>query len=42
MSLEAGCTAYLTKPIKKAVLLQAIQEHAQGRCSVAEQSGDDL
>lgn len=27
-SLEAGCTAYLTKPIKKAALLAAISEHA--------------
>jgi len=26
-SLDAGCTAHLTKPIKKATLLNAIQEH---------------
>jgi HPt (histidine-containing phosphotransfer) domain-containing protein len=26
--VSAGCTAYLTKPIKEAVLLQAIREHA--------------
>ncbi|HEV8096819.1 MAG TPA: PAS domain S-box protein [Burkholderiales bacterium] len=26
--LAAGCTAYLTKPIKQAVLLQAIKEHS--------------
>ena len=30
-SLAAGCTAYLTKPIKKATLLAAIAEHACGR-----------
>ena len=28
-ALEAGCTAYLTKPIKKATLLTAISEHAR-------------
>jgi signal transduction histidine kinase/CheY-like chemotaxis protein/HPt (histidine-containing phosphotransfer) domain-containing protein len=27
--VAAGCTAYLTKPIKQAVLLQAISEHSQ-------------
>ena len=27
--LAAGCTAFLTKPIKQAVLLQAIKEHSQ-------------
>lgn len=26
--LAAGCTAYLTKPIKRDVLLQAIKEHS--------------
>ena len=26
--LAAGCTAYLTKPIKQEVLLQAIKEHS--------------
>jgi len=26
--MAAGCTAYLTKPIKQAVLLQAIKEHS--------------
>ena len=26
-SLAAGCTAHLTKPIKKATLLQAIGQH---------------
>jgi CheY-like chemotaxis protein len=29
MTLEAGCTAYLTKPIKKATLLAAISEHTR-------------
>jgi CheY-like chemotaxis protein/HPt (histidine-containing phosphotransfer) domain-containing protein len=28
--VAAGCTAYLTKPIKQAVLLQAIKEHSEG------------
>jgi response regulator RpfG family c-di-GMP phosphodiesterase len=28
MCLAAGCTAFLTKPIKQDVLLQAIKEHA--------------
>jgi PAS domain S-box-containing protein len=27
--MAAGCTAYLTKPIKQAVLLQAIREHSR-------------
>ena len=29
MCLAAGCTAFLTKPIKQAVLLQAIREHSR-------------
>ncbi len=29
MCLAAGCTAFLTKPIKQDVLLQAIQEHSK-------------
>jgi len=29
-SLEAGCTAHLTKPIRKATLLHAIEEHTLG------------
>jgi PAS domain S-box-containing protein len=37
-TLAAGCTAHLAKPIKKAVLLQVIQEHARVQCSVAKQS----
>jgi PAS domain S-box-containing protein len=28
--VAAGCTAYLTKPIKQEVLLQAIKEHSEG------------
>src|SRR5450432_4900956 len=28
MCLAAGCTAYLSKPIKQEVLLQAIKEHS--------------
>jgi CheY-like chemotaxis protein len=28
--VAAGCTAYLTKPIKQQVLLQAIREHSMG------------
>ena len=30
-SLEAGCNAHLTKPIKKATLLASLQEHVQPR-----------
>ncbi len=30
-SLDAGCTAHLTKPIKKAGLLAAIEEYTKGR-----------
>ena len=29
-SIDAGCTAHLTKPIRKATLLGAIEEHAMG------------
>jgi PAS domain S-box-containing protein len=29
-SLDAGCTAHLTKPIRKATLLSAIEEHTTG------------
>jgi CheY-like chemotaxis protein/HPt (histidine-containing phosphotransfer) domain-containing protein len=31
--VAAGCTAYLTKPIKQDVLLQAIKEHSMGACA---------
>ncbi len=33
-SLDAGCTAHLTKPIRKATLLHAIEEHTMGRVRV--------
>jgi two-component system sensor histidine kinase/response regulator len=33
-SLAAGCTAHLTKPIRKATLLRAIEEHATGAVHV--------
>jgi PAS domain S-box-containing protein len=33
-SLDAGCTAHLTKPIRKATLLGAIEEHTRGRVRV--------
>jgi PAS domain S-box-containing protein len=33
-SLDAGCTAHLTKPIRKATLLRAIEEHTMGRVRV--------
>ncbi len=33
-SFDAGCTAHLTKPISKATLLRAIEEHAMGRVHV--------
>ena len=33
--MAAGCTAYLTKPIKEEVLLQAIKEHSTGAASSA-------
>jgi len=36
--VAAGCTAYLTKPIKQDVLLHAIREHSTGPCSAG--SGD--
>jgi PAS domain S-box-containing protein len=33
-SLDAGCTAHLTKPIRKATLLSAIEEHTTGEVRV--------
>ncbi len=33
-SLDAGCTAHLTKPIRKATLLRAIKEYTRGRICV--------
>jgi PAS domain S-box-containing protein len=43
MCLAAGCTAYLTKPIKQEVLLQAIKEYSVGAppSSKEESSGKD-
>jgi DNA-binding response OmpR family regulator len=38
-SLDAGCTAHLTKPIRKATLLRAIEEHTTARASIALDSG---
>jgi PAS domain S-box-containing protein len=38
--MAAGCTAYLTKPIKQEVLLQAIREHSvAARSSLSEENG---
>ena len=34
-SIDAGCTAHLTKPIRKATLLGAIEEHTMGIVRVA-------
>ena len=39
MCMAAGCTAFLTKPIRQAVLLQAIREHTT---NVAAAPGDDV
>jgi PAS domain S-box-containing protein len=33
-SLDAGCTAHLTKPIRKATLLHAIEEHTMGHVHI--------
>ena len=33
-SLDAGCTAHLTKPIRKTTLMRAIAEHTMGRVRV--------
>jgi len=38
-SLDAGCTAHLTKPIRKATLLHAIEEHTRGCVRVRVDSG---
>ena len=37
--VAAGCTAYLTKPIKQDVLLQAIKEHSMSRRCLVERGG---
>jgi PAS domain S-box-containing protein len=38
--VAAGCTAYLTKPIKQDVLLQAIREHSAGTSASWNGAGD--
>ena len=37
--LAAGCTAFLTKPIKQEVLLQAIREHSTAAAPLQAQGG---
>jgi PAS domain S-box-containing protein len=37
--LAAGCTAYLTKPIKQAVLLQAIKDHSAVKTPAVQEPG---
>lgn len=42
-SLEAGCTEHLTKPIKRAILLEAISRHAPGTIRIVPPAGlEDL
>jgi len=38
-SLEAGCTEHLTKPIKKALLLEAISRHISGKIRISPPEG---
>jgi CheY-like chemotaxis protein len=38
-SLDAGCTAHLTKPIKKATLLEAIVRHVSGKIRITPPEG---
>jgi PAS domain S-box-containing protein len=38
-SLEAGCTEHLTKPIKKALLLEAITRHVSGKIRISPPEG---
>ncbi len=38
-SLDAGCTEHLTKPIKKATLLEAISRHVSGKIRVTPPAG---
>jgi len=42
MCLAAGCTAFLTKPIKQEVLLQAIKEHSMLASSSSKEQGSRL
>jgi len=37
--VAAGCTGYLTKPIKQQVLLQAIKEHTMGAPATSKEEG---
>jgi PAS domain S-box-containing protein len=37
--VAAGCTGYLTKPIKQQVLLQAIKEHSMGAPATSKEEG---
>jgi response regulator RpfG family c-di-GMP phosphodiesterase len=38
-SLEAGCTEHLTKPIKKATLIEAISRHIEGKIRITPPEG---
>ena len=38
-SLDAGCTEHLTKPIKKATLLEAISRHVSGKIRITPPAG---
>ena len=40
MCLAAGCTAFLTKPIKQEVLLQALREHSIAASPALQEEGD--
>ena len=42
MCLAAGCTAFLTKPIKQEVLLQAIREHSIVAPSLSKEEGSRM
>ncbi len=42
MCLAAGCTAFLTKPIRQAVLLQAIREHSAGAAQASSDTARPL
>ena len=38
-SMEAGCNEHLTKPIKKATLLEAISRHIDGKIRITPPDG---
>ena len=42
MCLAAGCTAFLTKPIRQDVLLQAIKEHTSSGLNTARKEGNRI